>query len=180
MTARYDLSSVNTLVDIGGGSGGLALSVTEACPQIHATVVDLPTVTPITQCFIEEAKATERVSVLTADVVNYTLPGTFDVAVLSAVIQTLSPDEVRRTLTHVYQALNPSGVIYIRGVILDNSRQSPPEMVGISLVFLNTFHQGGAYTEQEHKDWLTEAGFVDFERIVLPDANSFIRAQKPA
>ena len=179
LAARYDLSSAKTLVDIGGGSGGLAMVVTEAHPHLHATVVDLPTVTPIAQRFIEEAGATERISVLAADVVNETLPGTFDVAVLSAFIQVLSPDQARRALTHVYQALNPGGVLYIRGVILDNSRLSPLEMVGSGLVFLNTFRQGGAYTEQEYHDWLAEAGFVDVERDVLADANSFIRARKP-
>ncbi len=139
-----------------------------------------PSVTPMTQRFIEEADATERVSVLTADVVNAMLPATFDVAVLSNVIQVLAPEEIRRALTHVYQALNPNSVVYIRGVILDNSRLSPPEMVGEGLVFLNTFRQSGAYTEQAYTDWLTEAGFVDIERTVLPNAISIIRARKPA
>jgi SAM-dependent methyltransferase len=177
---HFDLSSAQTLVDIGGGSGGLALAVTEACPHIHATVVDLPTVTPITQRFIEEAGATDRVHVLAANVVNETLPETFDVAVLSSFIQVLTPEEARRALKHVFQALNPGGTIYIRGQVLDNSHLSPTEIAAASLFFVNAFRKGGAYTEQEYKDWLTEASFVDFERLVLPDAHSFIRARKPA
>lgn len=179
LVAHYDLSSTKTLVDVGGGSGGLTLAVTEAYPHIQATVVDRPSVTPITQRFIEEAEATERVTALAIDVVNAPLPATYDAAVLSNFIQVLGSDDIRRALTHVYQALNPSGVVYIRGVVLDSSRLSPPEMVGASLVYLNTFRQGGAYAEQEYTDWLTEAGFVDIEHTVLPDANSFIRARKP-
>ena len=154
--------------------------MTEACPNIHATVVDLPTVTPITQRFIEEAKLTDRVDVLPADVVNDSLPRTFDVAVLFAFLQVLSPEEARRALIHVYETLNPGGIIYIRGAILDDSRQSPLDMVGFSLFFLNVFAQGGTYAEYEYRDWLTEAGFVDVERTVLPDEQSFIRARKPA
>jgi len=40
---------------------------------------------------------------------------------------------------------------------------------------------GQAYTEQEYRDWLTEAGFVDFERVPLPSnpKNSIITARKP-
>ena len=178
--ALYDFSSAKTLVDIGGGSGALAIAVAQAHPHLHATVVDLPSVTPITQIFIEEAGLTERVDALPADVVNVSLPRTFDVAVLFAFIQVLSPEEARRALVHVYNALNPGGVVYIRGSILDDTRLSPPEMVGYSLFFLNVFTQGGTYTEYEYRKWLTQAGFVDFERMVLPDARSLIRARKPA
>jgi ubiquinone/menaquinone biosynthesis C-methylase UbiE len=180
LVAHYDLSSAETLADIGGGSGGLAIAVTEACPHIHATVVDFQKTTSITQRFIEKAGAAERVNVLAADMVNDTLPRTFDVAVLSAFIQVLTPEEARRALRHVYEALNPEGIIYIQGTILDDSRLSPPEILGWSLVFISFLRKGGTYTEREYKDWLTEAGFVDCERIVLPDANSFIRARKPA
>ena len=180
LVQRFDLSSAQTLVDIGGGSGGLAIAITEALPHIQATVVDLPTVTPITQRFVDEAGATDRVHVLAANVVNETLPETFDVAVLSSFIQVLTPEEACRALTHVFQALNPGGTVYIRGQVLDNSRVSPSEIVALSLFFINAFRKGAAYTEQEYTDWLTEAGFVDVERTALPDKQSFIRARKPA
>ena len=35
-----------------------------------------------------------------------------------------------------------------------------------------------AYTEQEHKDWLEEAGFGDFMRTTLEDGSSIIKARK--
>jgi hypothetical protein len=42
LVARYDFSSYHSLVDVGGGSGGLAIAITEACPHLRATVIDLP------------------------------------------------------------------------------------------------------------------------------------------
>lgn len=45
---RFDFSSIQTLVDVGGGGGGLAVTVAKSCPHIQATVVDLPLVTPLT------------------------------------------------------------------------------------------------------------------------------------
>ena len=45
--------------------------------------------------------------------------------------------------------------------IIDNSRTSPPEQVAFNLLFLNMYDGGQAYTEQEHRDWLEQAGFVD-------------------
>ena len=179
LVARYDFSSYRTLLDVGGGSGGLAIAVTEACPHIQATVVDLPTVTPVTQQFIAEAGAGDRVQVIATDVIRDSLTGSYDVAVLSALIQVLSPDEIRRTLKNISQVVNPDGAIYITGSgIIENSRTSPPDLVGFNLVFINIYDEGQAYTEQEHKDWLEEVGFGDFERIVLPDESSIITARK--
>ncbi len=180
LIARYDISNAQTMADVGGGSGGLAIAITEAYSHLHATVIDLPSITPIAQRLIEEEGATQRVNVLAADVVNNNIPQSFDIAVLDRLIQVLSADEARRAISHVYQALNPGGEVFIRGAILDNSRLSPTEMVGFGLYFLNSYLDGGAYTAQEHLDWLESAGFVDIERTVLSDAWSFIRARKPA
>ena len=87
LAARYDFSPYTTLADVGGGSGGMALPLTEAYPHLRVSVIDLPTVTPITQRFLAEAGATDRVQVVAADVVHAPVPGTYDVAVVNAVLQ---------------------------------------------------------------------------------------------
>jgi ubiquinone/menaquinone biosynthesis C-methylase UbiE len=179
LMARHDFLSAHHLVDVGGGSGGLALTVAAACPQLQATVVDLATVTPITQQYIAEAGLAERVYVMTADAVQGPLSGAFDVAVLFRLIQVLSPDQAHRVLRNVSQVIEPGGVIYIVGQVLDNSRLSPPETVAGNLFFLNVFDEGQAYTEQEHRDWLAEAGFAQCERHILPNKMSIVSARKP-
>ena len=179
LAARYDFSSYSSLADVAGGSGGLAIAVTEACPHLRATVVDLPTVTPITQRYVAEAGAAVRFQVMTADVVNEHLTGSFDVAVLRNFIQVLSPDQARRALKNVSQVIEAGGAIYILGQVIDNSRISPLETVGANLFFLNAYDEGQAYTEQEHRDWLAEAGFEGFQRIILPNKSSIVTARKP-
>jgi ubiquinone/menaquinone biosynthesis C-methylase UbiE len=179
LVERYDFSSYSTLLDVGGGSGGLAIAVTEACPHIQATVVDLPKVTPVTQHYINEADAGNRVKVVGANVVRDSLPGSYDAAVMSAFIQLFSPDDARCAIKNVSKVMNPGGEIYIRGYgIIDNSRTSPQKLVGYNLVFINVYDEGQAYTEQEHKDWLEEAGFGSFRRTILADGSSIIKARK--
>jgi ubiquinone/menaquinone biosynthesis C-methylase UbiE len=179
LVKRYDFSSYSTLLDVGGGSGGLAIAVTEACPHIQATVVDLPKITPVTQIYIDEAGAGNRVKVITADVIRDPLPGSYDAAVMSAFIQVLSPDDALRAIKNVSEVMNAGGKIYIKGYgIIDNSRISPQKLVGFNLVYINVYDEGQAYTEQEHKDWLEEAGFGNFRRTILDDGSSIITAQK--
>ena len=179
LVSKFDFSSYRSLLDVGGGSGGLAIAITEACPELTATVLDLPTVTPITQKFVDEAGASGRVKTTSEDVIAGPLTGSFDVACLSNFIQVITPDEARRALQNIGKVMEPNGAIYILGRDLDDSRLSPPESVVFNLVFISVYDGGQAYTEQEHRDWLTEAGFVDIQRELNPNSTSIISARKP-
>jgi tRNA1(Val) A37 N6-methylase TrmN6 len=53
LIARHDVSSARHLVDVGGGSGGLALTIAASYPQLQVTIVELATVTPITQRYVQ-------------------------------------------------------------------------------------------------------------------------------
>ena len=85
LAATFDLSSHRSLLDVGGGSGGLAIAVTETHPRMQATVAELPTVTPITRRIVEEAGASGRVQVQSINILNESPSGAFDAAVLSSV-----------------------------------------------------------------------------------------------
>lgn len=178
LMTMYDLSSHRTLLDVGGGSGGLSIAVTEAYSHIQATVVDLPTVTPITQRIVDEAGAGDRVKIMTADILTDGLTGSYDTAVVSSFIQVISAEKARRALRNVGKVVASGGVIYIRGDVVDDSGVSPIGAVMRNLIYLNTYSEGQAYTEKEHKEWLQEAGFEDFERKILPDGFSLMRARK--
>ena len=175
-----DFSSVKTLLDVGCGGAGMAITITKAYPHISATGVDLAQVAPIAQKIVFEEGAEARVKVLAADVVNGPLSGAYDAAVVRAFLQVLSPEDSRRAIQNIGAVLNPGGRIFIIGQILDDSRRSPVDAVGFNLTFLNFFDAGESYTESEHRDWLSGAGFVDVQRLpLLPDGNSLMTAQKP-
>jgi predicted O-methyltransferase YrrM len=179
LVTRCDFAFHRHLLDVGGGSGGVALAIAAACPQLRATVVDLPSVTPVTQHFIAQEGVTERVAVVSGDVVQGPLNGTYDVAVLRALIQVLSAAEAQQVFQNLIKVLEPGSPIYILGNVLDDTRISPPESVGFNLVFLNIYDEGQAYTEREYRTWLTAAGFIGMERVSLTGSVSLITAHKP-
>ena len=176
----YGLSSCQRLLDVGGGSGGVAIAVAKACPHIQATVVDVSNVTPITQRFVTEAGVSDRVKVITANMVETPLHGSFDAVVLKSFIQVLAPSDAQRALKNINATMAPGGTIYILGIgILDNSRISPRGAAITNTIFINIYDEGQAYTEAEYQDWITAAGFVGFKRDTLPDGLGIITAQKP-
>ena len=178
LAERLNLADCKHLADVGGGSGGLAIGACEASPGLRATVVDLPGTIKITKDFIGESAVAGRVGVNPADVTKERPEGTYDIAVLRYLIQVISAEQARRTIQHVGQTLEPGGRIAIVGRMLDDSRLSPPEVVTFNLVFLNIYDDGVAYTEQEHRDWLAEAGFAEFDRQALPDGSTMVTARK--
>jgi hypothetical protein len=82
LMAQQEVSSARHLLEVGGGSGGLALTIAARYPPLQAPIVDLATVPPSTQRYVAEAGLTERLHVMTADVVQGPRRGAFDVAVL--------------------------------------------------------------------------------------------------
>ena len=180
LLARHDFSSSRRLIDAAGGTGGVAIAIAQACPHLRATVVDLPTVTPVTQRMVLEAGVADRVEVVAADVVNGTSEGSFDVAVMSAFIPVISRDHAQRALKNVNQVMEPGGTIYITdNGTLDDSRLAPPETVRQNLWYINVFDEGQARTDQERREWLAAAGFEGIERVTFPDGHSIMAARKP-
>jgi SAM-dependent methyltransferase len=178
---RYDFTTTQTLVDVGCGCAGIALTMTKACPHMRATAIDLPLVTPIARKVIEEEGMTDTVEVITADVLSGPLPGLYDVVILRNLLQVLSLSDARLAVNNIGAAIKPGGTIYIVGQILDDCRTSPLEAVGFNLSFINHYDAGESYTEREHRGWLSDAGFVDIERanFLLPDGEGVMTARKP-
>jgi cyclopropane fatty-acyl-phospholipid synthase-like methyltransferase len=178
LAQTYELCRFGSLLDVAGGSGGLAIEACQRCPKLQATVIDLPTVTPITQRFVDGAGMGSRVQVSSLDVVEKVPEGQYDVAVLANLIQVLARDQARRVLLNVGEVLVPRGVVFIIGCVLDDSQLSPPEIAASNFAFLNIYDEGRAFTKAAYRAWLLEAGFKTIECTLLPSGESIIRAEK--
>jgi predicted O-methyltransferase YrrM len=157
LAAHEDFSQYRRLVDVGGGSGGVAIALAQAWPQLSATIVDLPATTPIAQRNIEEAGLSDRVRVISADIVRDSLIGSYDVAVLRGVLVVLSREDVRSVLSNVNRVLESGAAIYVIGWILDDSRVAPVDLATYNLQFSTALDHGGVYTEGEIRGWLIES-----------------------
>jgi hypothetical protein len=120
------------------------------------------------------------VNVVAANVLEGPVPGAYDVAVLRGLLQVFSAENAALSVKNIGAAIKPNGKIYIIGQILDDSRVSPAEAVGFNLNLVNHYPAGEAYTESEHRQWLTDAGFVHIERsnALLAEGSGLITARK--
>jgi hypothetical protein len=177
---KLDFSEFRRLLDAGGGTGGVCIGICNKYPHIQATVADFPKVVQVTQRFIEEAGMSSRIAVSQTDLCTAQPEGQYDVAILRAFLQTISKEQARTVLKNIGLSMAPGGQIYIIGSILENSCLSPPSSLGMGLVFLNFYDDGRAYTEKEHEEMLTAAGFTDIvpEHEALSDGMGIISARR--
>ena len=180
LATTYEFDRFKSLVDVGGGSGGVAIAACQTCASLRATVLELPRVATIARTVVESAGLTQRVEVLSTDILASPPDGRHDVAVLRYLLQVLSPDQARLAVRNVGAALRTGGEIFVIGHVLDDARLSPDAAVGMNLVFLSLYDDGRSYTEAEHRSWLEEAGFKDVSVLfgAGPSGASIIRARK--
>jgi predicted O-methyltransferase YrrM len=181
LALRQDFSRHARLIDIGGGSGGLAIGLAQAWPQLDITITDLPANVALAQRYVTEAGLSHRVTVAALDIVENTIPDTYDIAVMRGVVPVLTPDQLKRALANIYRAMKSGGSLYVMGWILDDARTSPVLYATYNLLFLNDYDDAQLYTEQEHRTWLSEAGFraIERERSAGAYAADYIVARKP-
>jgi hypothetical protein len=180
LATAFEFDRFQSLLDVGGGSGGVAIAACQSCASLRATVLELPKVALIAKSVVEVAGLTQRVDVVATDILSAPPEGTHDVAVLRNLLQVLSPDQARLALRNVGAALRSGGELFIIGHVLDDARLSPASAVGMNLVFLSLYNDGQSYTETEHRSWLEAAGFNDISVLfgAGPSGASIVRARK--
>ena len=167
---EFDLSKHERLLDAGGGTGGVSIAICTKCPHLKATVADLPNVVKLTEQFILEYEMSEKIDVSPTDLCSESPVGKYDLVILRALIQTLSKDKAWSVLKNIGLSMLPGGRLLIFGNILNDSHLGPPASIAYSLVFLNTYDDGKAYTEDEYREMLEKAGFRNI--VVTHDAFS--------
>ena len=171
-------ANAERVVDLAGGSGGVAIGLCQEHPHLSVTVVDLPAVIPIGQEMVGEAGLSDRITLKTANLLEKPLSGEFDIATARGFFQVLSAENCRKAAHNIAAALPSGARLFVISFILDDSGLSPEICVNQNMQFLNQYEDGQAYREAQYHDWLAGAGFKDIARHPEAQGRSLITARK--
>lgn len=159
------LPPASRVLDVGGGHGLYAVRTVQRDPDASAVVVDRPVAVDAAESTATDGGVSARVGTIAGDFLADDLGEGFDLALCCNVVHGLSPEENRRLLGRVADAVDSGGHV----AVLDQFEGSAPTPVGraglalVDLAYLATIG-GRTYPADDVEEWLTEAGFEDVER----------------
>jgi acetylserotonin N-methyltransferase len=173
----FDLSGYKHLVDLGGGTGHLAIAACEAYPSLWATVFDLKEAMPLAKEMIAEAdsRVKKRIELKDGDFFDETKPlPEGDLYVLARTLHDWKEDRIRALLGRVSERLSsnnpPGGALLIAEKLLFDDRSGPVWALMQSLNML-VLAEGKERTLGEYEALLHDAGFTSVEARRLRKEN---------
>ncbi len=170
IASAVNLEGRRHLLDLGGGPGTHAIHFCLANPELKATIYDRQTTAPFAQKTTERFGVADRIDFVAGDFNADPIAGSFDVAWLSQILHSNSPEECRILIEKTVQALEPGGLILIHDFFLNDSLDGPlfPALFSMNMLLNN---QGRSYSEKEVSAMLRQAGAREIHRLPFQGPN---------
>lgn len=97
VVGAYDFSSIESVIDVGGGTGTLVAAILAANPNLRGAVFDLPAGVEGTDTYLEEAGVRERCEIVVGSFFE-SIPSGYDLYVLKSIIHDWSDDRSKAIL----------------------------------------------------------------------------------
>jgi len=161
VVAAFDLRRFQRLVDLGGGTGHLALAACAHYPQLQGAVFDLPAAISTAREYIECSPHGSRVALIAGDFFSDPLPEA-DLFALGRILHDWEEEKVRTLLRKIWQCLPVGGALLIAEKLLDDDKTGPLLALMQSLNML-VCTEGKERTLAEYTALLRQAGFTQVE-----------------
>lgn len=120
-----DLSAAERLLDVGGGTGAMTISLCQAYPELVATIIDFPNVAEIGWRFVSEAGMVDRVRYIPGNAVEVEWPTGLDAVLMSYLLSGVPGSSIDALLGKALASLNPGGRLLVHDFMVEADRRGP-------------------------------------------------------
>jgi len=181
LARKVDLADASSLLDVGGGTGAMTISLCREYPDLQATIIDFPNVAEIGWRFISEADLVDRVRYIPGNAVEVQWPGNQSAILMSYLMSGVPGDNVEDLLHKAFAALAPGGKLMVHDFMVEEDRRGPTLAALWQL-------QHMAFTPDARSlsvGWLTQTakrvGFgVDYVDTLIPAMTKLVVFSKPS
>lgn len=176
VVTAFDLGRFQRLVDLGGGTGHLAIEACKRYPNLRAVVFDLPEVRSLAQEAVAASPVADRVEIVAGDFFADPLPEA-DLYALGRILHDWSEPKVVTLLERVCDRLPPHGGVLIAEKLLldDKSGPSWAQMQDLNMLICT---EGRERTLAGYERLLKQAGFREVRGCQIPAPLDAILALK--
>jgi SAM-dependent methyltransferase/DNA-binding HxlR family transcriptional regulator len=156
----YDFGRIDSLMDVGGGSGELIGAVAGKYPHIRGIVFDLPRCEDAATRHLERAGVGDRTSFTAGDFFE-AIPNLADAIILKSVIHDWNDERSSVILQNCHRALPENGTLLLVERMMPEAPGTSAEDRAHAMSDLNMLRGPGGLerTEQQYRQLLNESGF---------------------
>jgi hypothetical protein len=168
---KFDFSKFQTLCDVGGATGLLAIEVAKRHSHLKCTSFDLRAVEPIAKKHIAAAGLENRIGTASGDFFQDPLPKA-DLITMGMILHDWNLEKKMHLIRAAYDALPPVGALVAIEALIDDGRRENVQGLLMSLNMLIEFGDAFDYSGADFRKWCGEVGFQRFEVIPLAGPSS--------
>ena len=174
--ASYDFSPFNTIVDIGGGHGGLITSILKQTPQSKGVLFDADVVIDGARPRLEAAGVADRCEAVSGDFFK-AVPAGGDAYVMKWIIHDWDDEKAIAILKNCRSQMQPNGrLIIVDCVVPENNEPDFSKTFDLNMLVMTG---GKERTAAEFAQLLDAAGFK-LLRVIPTDVPTCIVEAQPA
>jgi acetylserotonin N-methyltransferase len=179
IAARLDFTPYRCVMDVAGGSGGIAIQIGFKHPHLRGIIMDLAPVCKVAEEYIQASGLTGRYTTAAADLFKGPYPPGADVIVLGFILHDWSDDSCRKILRNCFEALPSGGALLVSEKVLNEDFSGAGFALLRDLMMLVACEPGARErSESEYRSLLEDAGFHNVEIIRLDAPRDLIVARK--
>lgn len=179
MLGHVDLTMAKRHLDLGGGSGAMAITLARHLPDLDITVVDRAPILRVIEENATAAQVEHRIRRLERDFFEDDLPGGADVVTISNILHDWSRQQGAALIRRAHQSLRPGGRLIVNEWLIDDDRAGPLLSALMSLCMLIETTAGENLTGQEVADLMSGAGFDDIQIIPTSFPHGVVTGTRP-
>jgi acetylserotonin N-methyltransferase len=157
----FDLSRFRHMVDLGGGTGHLAMAACRRYPELRATVLDLPAPAAVAREYLAGSDVEDRIHVVEGDFFQDELPPA-DLYAIGRILHDWNDEQCVGLLRRIFARLPEGGAVLVAEKLLheDGVGPVPANMQSLNMLAIA---EGRERTVPEFQALLESAGFTDVE-----------------
>ena len=179
LARMIDFSGVDHLLDVAGGTGGLAIRLCQENPNLRVTIIDFPHVVSLGKKKVKEAGLSDRISFIGDNALEYNWPTDVDAVLMSYLYNGVPGKSIPELARQTYRVMNPGGIYIVHDFMVENDRSGPHLAALWQLQHLAFTPTAKSITPSWVSGIMQDAGFLEIkEKVLIPGMTKVLWGKK--